>query len=186
MSLGLKAGFLGSLGIHLLCFWSIAVWAPPSYEITVSPASIEISLVSSPASPRTLVQERPIQKEVISEALSQKSVKNSKDESRETPASFPQGVFRSVRPAERQNKAPVYPTAARRNGYEGTVVLEILVDAGGRVRDLQVQKTSGHSVLDQSAVRTVSGWLFEPELRFGIPVTSRVKIPITFKLEASR
>ena len=46
---------------------------------------------------------------------------------------------------------PPYPQISQENGEEGTVVLSVLVAPGGRVSDVKVSKSSGHSRLDRSA-----------------------------------
>ncbi|MCG2775049.1 MAG: TonB family protein, partial [Desulfobacterales bacterium] len=55
----------------------------------------------------------------------------------------PAQVLREARPMYRTNPSPHYPRLARKRGYEGTVVLEVLVDSNGRVKDLQVFKSGG-------------------------------------------
>jgi protein TonB len=59
--------------------------------------------------------------------------------------------------------APKYPDLALRNRYQGTVTIGILVDAAGSVTSAKVLKTSGFSVLDDSALRVVkTRWRFPP------------------------
>ena len=63
-------------------------------------------------------------------------------------------------PAYREQ--PSYPRLAKRRGYEGTVVLKVLVGIDGRVVDLEILESSGHDILDRSAEKSVRKWLFEP------------------------
>jgi protein TonB len=86
-------------------------------------------------------------------------------------------------PLYRQNPAPKYPLIARRQGYQGTVVLEVLVSREGKVKDLTLSVSSGHSVLDQAALASVKGWLFDPGMRGGEKVDMWVKVPVRFQLE---
>jgi len=81
------------------------------------------------------------------------------------------------------NKRPAYPLAARRNGYEGTIVLSAQV-LSGDVGELRVKKSSGYEILDQSALEAVRQWRFEPGKRMGQPVTTWVEVPIRFVLTA--
>ncbi|MDR0379207.1 MAG: TonB family protein [Candidatus Accumulibacter sp.] len=46
-----------------------------------------------------------------------------------------------------------YPEQARRLGFEGTVTLFVEVSGDGRVEDVRVVASSGHSILDNAAVR---------------------------------
>lgn len=91
---------------------------------------------------------------------------------------------RGVRSPARAAKAerPHYPHVARKNGWEGTVFLRVTINADGTVRSIKTQKSSGHSILDESALRTVKQWRFEPakDGEFPIPVT--VDLPIRFDL----
>ena len=49
----------------------------------------------------------------------------------------------------------IYPLAARRQGLGGTVELHVWIEATGRVRNVQVARSSSHSVLDDAAVETI-------------------------------
>jgi protein TonB len=58
---------------------------------------------------------------------------------------------------------PDYPSLARRNRYQGTVTLEIFVEASGNVRDVKIRKTSSFPLLDDAAVQVVKQhWRFPP------------------------
>ena len=48
-----------------------------------------------------------------------------------------------------------YPRSARRRGLEGTVLVELVVDARGRLIKASVIRSSGHEVLDQAALADV-------------------------------
>jgi protein TonB len=93
-----------------------------------------------------------------------------------------QGI-REARPIYLRNPSPEYPRLARRRGYQGTVVLEVLVDQKGRVGDLKVFQSSGHTVLDKAAMTSVKEWLFEPAIRGNERVETWVKVPIRFQLK---
>ena len=89
----------------------------------------------------------------------------------------------SAFPAYAKNPKPPYPRIARRRGYEGVVLLKVLVNPQGRVDDLLVLKSSGHAVLDRSAVKVVKEWLFEPGNIDGKRVEMWVKVPVLFELK---
>lgn len=58
---------------------------------------------------------------------------------------------------------PDYPSFALRNRYQGTVTIELTVDASGAVTSLKVQKTSGFTILDDAALKVVKNrWRFPP------------------------
>lgn len=48
-----------------------------------------------------------------------------------------------------------YPSVARLNGQEGKVILKAIIRSDGQLADVVVQKSSGHSVLDEAAIEAV-------------------------------
>lgn len=89
----------------------------------------------------------------------------------------------SARPLYKQNDSPRYPLRARRMGYEGLVMLKVLVDENGRVNDLEVLQSSGYAILDKAALSSVRKWMFVPGTEGGKKKKMWVKIPIRFELE---
>jgi len=81
------------------------------------------------------------------------------------------------------NPPPVYPAVARRRSYEGTVVIDVLVDRQGRAAQVKIAHGSGYEILDRSALKSVKQWRFEPGRRFGQPVEMWVQVPVRFSLE---
>ncbi|MBW1706030.1 MAG: energy transducer TonB [Deltaproteobacteria bacterium] len=91
-------------------------------------------------------------------------------------------LMREATPLYRKNPTPKYPKIARKRGYQGTVVIEVLVDRDGRVGDLRVSESSGYSILDRAAMASVKGWVFEPGMKGDQKVDMWVKVPIRFQL----
>ena len=87
-------------------------------------------------------------------------------------------------PLYKENSAPVYPLQAKMKGYEGTVILEVLVTKEGKAEKVSVFRSSRYSLLDEAAVSSVKKWRFEPGKRGDKNVDMPVKIPIRFQLEA--
>jgi protein TonB len=83
------------------------------------------------------------------------------------------------------NPLPEYPPVARRKHWQGVVWLLVDVSDKGLVKELRVEQSCGHSVLDRAASRTVKRWRFTPASRAGIPAASQVRIPVRFRLEDS-
>ncbi len=82
-----------------------------------------------------------------------------------------------------RNPKPPYPLLARRRGYEGRVLLSVVVRADGAGGGVTVKQSSGHAMLDEAALDTVRRWRFLPARRGATPVESRVDVPIVFRLE---
>lgn len=81
------------------------------------------------------------------------------------------------------NPTPVYPAAARRTGYEGTVVIRARIQIDGSADRVEIKKSSGYGVLDQAALEAVRKWRFIPARRGNEAVVEWVDIPLKFKLE---
>ncbi len=86
----------------------------------------------------------------------------------------------------RQPSAPIYPASARRRQQQGTVWLDVELDARGKQIDIQILRSSGVQSLDQAALAAVQKWQFLPEQHNGVAVASRVHIPVEFALAAQR
>lgn len=84
------------------------------------------------------------------------------------------------------NPKPPYPMLARRLGAQGVVLLRVHVRKDGTVADVELAHSSGFSMLDDAATRTVRGsWRFVPARVDGVPVASWVEVPIRFVLKDS-
>lgn len=92
-------------------------------------------------------------------------------------------ALREATPLYNHHPPPKYPRIARRRGYEGTVILEVLVSSSGDVSNCRIHESSGHGVLDQAALRAVRMWMFEPGRQGNSKVDMWVQIPISFQLD---
>lgn len=80
------------------------------------------------------------------------------------------------------NPPPHYPRLARKRNYQGTVLLEVLVGIDGMPVNIRIARSSGHSILDRSALKAVKKWKFSPALRGQTPFEMWVQVPVRFKL----
>jgi protein TonB len=92
-------------------------------------------------------------------------------------------AMQEAKPLYQNNPPPEYPRLARRRGYEGTVVLKVLVDEKGRVEEMRLFKSSKHRILDKAAMASVKKWEFRPGMRGEEPVKMWVRVPIRFQLK---
>jgi protein TonB len=76
---------------------------------------------------------------------------------------------------------PPYPKRAERNGWEGTVLLSLSINANGAVEKVGIAKTSGYELLDHQARKSVSAWRFKPARRNGMAIAVTVQQPIVFR-----
>ncbi len=80
------------------------------------------------------------------------------------------------------NPKPDYPESARTRGWTGKVLLRVRVSEQGVSEAVAVEQSSGHDILDESAIQAVKQWRFIPAKRGETPVTSSVIVPIVFNL----
>jgi TonB family protein len=92
-----------------------------------------------------------------------------------------QAVERVI-PAEILSKpSPIYTEEARTKKIEGEVLLEVVLEASGKLRVLKVVRGLGHG-LDDSAVHAAEQIHFKPALKDGQPSDSTAVVHIIFQL----
>jgi len=80
--------------------------------------------------------------------------------------------------------APVYPSMAKQRGSSGKVILYLLIDIDGHVKQADVAKSSGFDDLDEAAVIAAKQCLFTPAMApGGKAVRVWVMYPVTFTLD---
>jgi TonB family protein len=76
---------------------------------------------------------------------------------------------------------PEYSEEARKAKYQGTVVLNVIVDASGKAINPQIIRSLGLG-LDEKAVEAVKKWKFKPGYKDGKPVAVIAQIEVNFRL----
>lgn len=77
---------------------------------------------------------------------------------------------------------PLYTEEARKARIQGTVILQVIVDAEGNVSHPKIIKGLPLG-LDEKAVETVREWVYAPATRDGSPVAVYVNLMINFSLQ---
>ncbi len=83
-------------------------------------------------------------------------------------------------PEPKHRQAPSYPEVARKDGVQGTVVIQALVGRDGSVQDAFV--VNSIVKLDDAALDAVWLWTFKPAMTAGEPIAVWVVIPVKFTL----
>src|SRR5207302_11497878 len=78
---------------------------------------------------------------------------------------------------------PSYSPQARQARYQGTVILNVVINEAGVPTDVTVVRSLGFG-LDEEAVRAFKQWRFKPALRLGQPVSVYQPIEVNFALDA--
>jgi len=76
---------------------------------------------------------------------------------------------------------PDYTEVARREKFQGALVLGLVVGANGNARSVWVVRSLGKG-LDENAVQTVSSWRFAPATKDGEPVAVLLNVEVSFRL----
>lgn len=75
-----------------------------------------------------------------------------------------------------------YPDSAMKARLQGVAVVAAWIDARGYVTYAEVQRSSGHVLLDEEALRAVADGDFKPAQRDGRLSGSRISVPVEFRL----
>ena len=82
--------------------------------------------------------------------------------------------------------SPKYPNESRRLGEEGMVLLRVVIDEMGRANRIEIQRSSGHSRLDDAARAAVQSAVFRPYIENGVARAVLATIPIEFTWKSHR
>lgn len=103
------------------------------------------------------------------------------------PPVLPIGETRIARldPRYADRAQPPYPSAARRAGEAGNVVVHVRIGRDGRVIAASLARSSGSARLDAAALaHALANWRFTPALADGVAVEAERDITVTFRLDA--
>lgn len=78
---------------------------------------------------------------------------------------------------------PNYPTASRRMGEHGRVVLRVDLDETGKITTVRVKESAGYKRLDEAGVQAVKSWVCNAATRDGVPVRAVALQPFDFVLD---
>jgi TonB family protein len=154
------------------------------------PKAMEKTVVAEAAGPRpaerqaaeTSIAVEPARAQVAASAPGRGSAGGEAARGKRPIGAASQEGYSEAMPRYRENRPPVYPSAARQRGWEGDVLIAAEVRSDGRIGASRVKRSSGYASLDDSALEAVRAWRFEPAKRMGSPVDAWVEIPIRFKL----
>jgi protein TonB len=71
-----------------------------------------------------------------------------------------------------------YPYIAKKRGYEGKFIFELIIDKKGKLIDYKIIEKNGKSVLEKSAIKTITSIKY-PNHKSNIV---KIKVPIVFKI----
>lgn len=192
------AGIFVSLAAHLLLFgggW--AFFQSAQYGVERGSGGLQIDWV---AAPRTAISTEGVDLPLTEETLILPDVEfktpskvhaaraegdgSSEGSGQDSTTLYsPGGGQTEAQPTALKNPAPPYPEAARRRGQEGLVALRIAIDRTGRPTLVEIQRSSGYLLLDESARTAIGRWLFIPARILGKPRDSVASLQVRFALK---
>jgi TonB family protein len=152
----------------------VALYASPQHVMEFSPA---------PASPS-----RPPARPVDGTVIRPQSVPPPHPSAGETQYHSLVDQYKAVRigggitaPAKTHDVKPVYPPIAQVSRIQGVVIIEALIDEGGRVIEARVLRSI--PLLDQAALDAVKQWEYEPTRLNGVPTAVVMTVTVNFSLQ---
>ena len=97
------------------------------------------------------------------------------------PASTPPSVDITYK----NRNPPRYPVEAIHKHEQGEVLLDITVDAAGKVREVTAdpKRSTAPAILQTAAIQAAGNWRFNPGMKDGHPVGGRIEVPVRFSLD---
>ncbi|MBB6093859.1 TonB family protein [Povalibacter uvarum] len=95
-------------------------------------------------------------------------------------ASVPVEVFKA--PLRKRVDAPAYPLGERKQGRDGWVNLNFMIDPQGKPYEIMVTDSTGNKALEQAAVEAARDWEFEPATLDGVPIDAGQNMKVNFVL----
>lgn len=193
------------VSVHILLIASLIWFKQSSDPVRVDILSVRLLQASPPVDApvkpvpvKPVPQPLPTPKPVIKRVLTEQPVSAPMPEPKPLPVP-PQPAPKPVEPppepvlsapvvpprfdaAYLNNPSPSYPALSRRNGEAGKVMLRVQVSSDGRPQQIELQRSSGYSRLDDAAMAAVRQWRFIPAKRGDENLTEWVLVPLVFKL----
>ncbi|NGZ27685.1 MAG: energy transducer TonB [Magnetococcales bacterium] len=160
---------------------------PPPSQPVVEESSTTPTLKTPPTPPQAKVKAkakpRVVNKSTPSPASApvEEQVQETSQQARPSPP--PPLQLPHTQAAYLNNPKPLYPMMARRQGWQGVVVLRVVVSEAGETLAVEVKRGSGYAMLDESASQTVRQWRFVPARLGDAVVRAEVEVPIRFSLQ---
>lgn len=198
--------FLLVVGIHVGVLAAVVMSPSAPKPIDISPPTIQgvLVMVAEPEPvPKPIIQEtpppppekkpepKPKPKPIPKAPPSERAVKAPEPEPTPVqPVAEPKPVAAEPAPVippsadagQLSNPAPTYPSLSRRLREEGVVLLEILIKADGSVGEIKLKESSGFKRLDDTAIKAVAKWRYQPATQGGMAIDYWYEQPVEFTL----
>jgi TonB family protein len=136
---------------------------------------VQTPTVSQPVRTQTQPSTQPVVNPSTTQPVQQQTKPASS-----TPAPMPFVAIES-QPEFIHREPAIYPEIAKKIGLQGRVTVEVTIDAQGKPIQAKIVK-SASDVFNEAAIEAVMKYTFKPAMMSTGPVTSKVMIPIDFRL----
>jgi len=82
-----------------------------------------------------------------------------------------------------QSTQPLYPSQAQNQGIEGSVTVQIAIDANGSILNIQILDSNPPGIFEANTLNCIKQWRFAPAVENNKPVASSLKQRIKFELD---
>jgi protein TonB len=174
--------------VHVALIYLVTSWSPTRASFDATP--IEASILEAPTPPSEAPPPPVPQLEQPLVTINEEPAPNAitvavaEQPPAPTPAPAAPRVVTDV--AYIEPPQPKYPPESRRSGEEGLVVLRVLINEIGGVARVDVERSSGHSRLDDAACQAVRRARFRPYVENGVARMALATIPIEFSWKSRR
>jgi TonB family protein len=78
--------------------------------------------------------------------------------------------------------AAYYPLESRRAGEQGRCIVTVTVLSDGRLRDVELQQSTGYPRLDQACLEAFAGGRLIPATENGVPIDKSIPLPLVWRV----
>ena len=158
--------------------------APPPPEPPPPPKPLPKLVATPKPTPSAMKAPLPEEQPVVEDTMVAESPPAPPQPATPAPTAEPVVVPPNFVAAYLNNPGPAYPYLSKQRREQGTVMLRVLVSAAGRADQVLIDRSSGHSRLDEAAQDVVlKRWRFVPARQGEDAVSAWVLVPIQFELK---
>ncbi len=182
-----QISFALAILLHVVLFLAggTVFYQPAEYGVQSGIASVDVELMVAPAP-----EAKPAEAEALPDVPAPDAVfaetpappKPAAPAAASVPSIGSDGAV-WAEPNYLSNRPPRSPRAALLANVEGTVLLLAEIDEKGAPVSVKIERSSGAQSLDESALRAVRQWKFNPAHIGSVPVRSKSRIPVAFKID---
>ena len=158
--------------------------AAPAVPAAPTPASATAPTPASATAPTPASATAPAPAAAVLPATQTASVASAGSPASATPPQSPDelpAVIREPKLIRRVNAQ--YPAAAKRDGIEGSVELDVTVSKQGSVENVAVAHSDPPDVFDKAALAAVRRYKYDPRFVDGLPVEAHLRVHLEFKAD---